>query len=261
MRLSLFTYLILGLLFILTSCSYKQDNVLFQQKRSTPDSALQKNFSNPGNYRIKPQDILQIKNVQNSKNIIDLTPSANTAISSSSIAQQDEDYRVEDDGTVALTGLGRVHVEGLTRIKATKYIEELYHKSFLKDPILELKIVNLKVTMLGEIKAQGSYPLTKDRTTLIEMIGLAGGLTDRANERNVEIIRGDQKNPEVIEMDLSDLKSLSDPKAILQNNDIVYIKQNKRAVRTNKLQNFSTIMQPALLLINTALIIFTLVRN
>lgn len=260
MRLSTFIYLIFGVLFIFTSCSYKQNNVLFQQKRSVPDSILQKSFANVGNYRIKPQDILQIKNVQNSKNIIDLTPSANTAVSSSAV-QQEEDYRVEDDGTVALTGLGRVHVEGLTRMEATKYIEDLYRKSFLKAPILELKITNLKVTMLGEIKTQGNFPLTKDRITLIEMIGLAGGLTDRANERNIEIIRGDQKNPEVIEMDLSDIKSLADPRAILQNNDIVYIQQNKRAVRTDKLQNFSTIMQPALLLINTALIIFTLVRN
>lgn len=258
MRISIFTYLIFGVLFIFASCSYKQNQILFQQKKSIPDSILQKHSANINNYRIKPQDILEIRNIQNSKNIIDLTPAANTA-SANNTSSQADNYPVDDDGNVALTGIGRVHIAGLTRMEATKYIEKLYHENFLKDPILEVKIINLKVTILGEVKAPGNFPLTKDRTTLIEMIGAAGGLTDKANEKNVEIIRGDKKIP--IEIDLSDLASLSDPKAILQNNDIVYVQQNKRAVRTDKLQNFSTIMQPALILFNTALIIFTLVHN
>jgi polysaccharide export outer membrane protein len=150
---------------------------------------------------------------------------------------------------------------GLTRIEAQKKIEDLYRKTLLKDPIIELKINNLKVTIFGEAKAQGNFPLTKDRTTLIEMLGEAGGLTDRANETNIKIIRGTQKNPQVTEIDLSNIQSINDPRAILQNGDIIYIAQNKRAVRNDKIQNFSSIFQPALLLFNTALIIVTLIRH
>jgi polysaccharide export outer membrane protein len=260
MRLLLFTCLILGFLSVITSCSYKQDQVLFEQRNSINDSALQKNLANISEYRIKPQDILQIRNLQNSKNIIDLNPGTSPSLQSAA-STQTETYQVEDDGTVALTGLGRIQVAGLTRLQAMELIEHLYHENFLKSPLIELKIINLKVTLLGEVKAQGNYSLTKDRTSLVEVIGEAGGLTDRANERNIKIYRGDQLNPTIIQIDLSDQKSISDPATRLQSGDIIYIAQNKRAIRSDKIQNFSTIMQPALIIFSTALLIYTLVRH
>jgi polysaccharide export outer membrane protein len=115
--------------------------------------------------------------------------------------------------------------------------------------------------MLGEVKSQGNFPLVKDRTGLIEMIGEAGGLTDKANEKNIEIIRGSQSNPTVVKVDLSNISSLADPATILQNGDIIYVAQNKRAARADNLQNFSVLLQPALILFNTALIIFTLAHR
>jgi len=137
----------------------------------------------------------------------------------------------------------------------------LYAKALLVNPIIELKIINLKVTILGEIKGQGNYQLVKDRTTLVELIGQAGGLTDQADEKDIKIIRGSEKNPTVISVDLSDIGSINNPKSILQSGDIIYIEQSKRAARNNNLQNFSVILQPALILFNTALIIFTLVKK
>jgi polysaccharide export outer membrane protein len=93
------------------------------------------------------------------------------------------------------------------------------------------------------------------------MIGAAGGITDKANETQVRIIRGTQRNPQVTIIDLGNILSVNDPRAILQNGDIIYIPQNKRATRSDNLQSFSIIVQPALLLFNTALIILTLIRH
>jgi polysaccharide export outer membrane protein len=258
MRPLILIYLSFGLL-IFTSCSYKQNQVLFEQRGSAPDSNLNSNLTNIGNYRIKPQDILQITNVQNSKNIIDLTAAATATANSNTVPlQQGENYQVEEDGTIALTGIGWVKVAGLTRVEARKYIEELYHKDFLKDPILNLKIISLKVTILGEVKTPGNFPLTKDRTTLVELLGEAGGLTDKANEKNVKIIHSDEKTDVI---NLNDVRSLNDPRTIVRNNDVIYISQNKRAIRNDKLQDFSTIVQPILIILNTALVIYTLTRN
>src|SRR5258708_5406883 len=162
---------------------------------------------------------------------------------------------------VALPVLGRVPVAGLTRAEAAKQIEDLYRKNLLKDPIIELKIINLKVTILGEIKSQGNFPLIKDKTNLIEIIGEAGGLSESANEKNIKIIRGDPKNPQITEIDLSKIKTLADPRIILQNNDIIYIAQNKRAVKNDQLQNFSTTISPILIVFNTALIIYTFIHR
>ena len=251
-------YLIIGIFFLLTSCSSKQYQYLFEQKNNITDTASKGSNVATGPYRIKAQDILQIRNLQNIKYIVDETPSANSGGSGGGGSNSGQTFQVDDDGTVALPAIGHVKVAGLTRPEAAKQIEELYRKNLLKDPIIELKIVNLKVTILGEIKGQGNYTLTKDRTTLVEMIGEAGGLTDKANEANVKIIRGDQKNPQVTEINLRDIQSINDPRAILQSGDVIYIAQNKRAVRNDKLQNLSVVTQPVLLLLNTALIIFTL---
>jgi polysaccharide biosynthesis/export protein len=256
---------IIGLLFELlsgSSCSFRQQQALFQQQTPVSDSA-QLNTANSGqgtsDYHIKSQDILQIRNLQSTRFIVDEAPV--TPTSGGANAAQGQTYQVEDDGTVALPVLGRIAIAGLTRAEAAKHIEDLYRKNLLKDPIIELKIVNLKITILGEIKSQGNFPLIKDKTTLIEMIGEAGGLTDKANEKNIKIIRGDAKNPQVTEIDLSKISTLADPRIILQNNDIIYIAQNKRAVKTDQIQNLSTTIQPVLIILNTALIIYAFIHR
>lgn len=255
-----YTFLIIGILLLFESCSNKQYQALFERKRSISDSSSRPSSGNSTYYHIKPQDVLQIRNLQNSKNIADLNPVTSGSVQVGNSTGGDT-FQVEDDGTIALTGLGHVQVAGLTRFEAQKLIEDLYRKTFLKNPIIELRITNLKVTIFGEIKSPGAFPLIKDKTTLIELIGEAGGLTERANETNIKIIRGNEKIPKVTQIDLSNIESINDPRAVLQSGDIIYITENRRAIRNEKLQNFSSIFQPAILLFNTALIIITLIRH
>jgi len=258
---ALYIICLAGIIALGSSCSYKQNQVLFQKRSNVADTASQQTVVFKG-YQIQPQDVLQIRNLQNLKYIVDEVPTSGAITGSgNAVAGAGQTFQVDEDGTVALPALGHIRVAGLTRPQATKLIEDLYRKSLLKDPIIELKIVNLKITLLGEVKTQGNFPILKDKTTLVDMIGQAGGLTPAANEKNIKIIRGTGKIQNVTEIDLSNINSLSDPRAFLQNGDIVYVAQNKRAIRAENLQNFSTWVQPALLLLNTALIIFTLSRQ
>jgi polysaccharide export outer membrane protein len=249
---------IISVIILTSSCSSTQNQLLFQN-RATIDTLSQKNQANTGGYLIKPQDVLQIRNLQNIKYIVDEVPTSSAGSAGSGSAGSGQTYQVEEDGTVALPVIGHVKVTGLTRTGASKFIEDLYRKNLLKDPIIEVKILNLKVTLLGEVTSQGNYILTKDNTTLVELLGQAGGLTANSNEKNIKIIRGEQTKT-VMLIDLSDINSISDPKAVLQNGDIIYIAKNKRAVRVEKLQDFSTLVQPGLLLLNTALLIFSITR-
>jgi polysaccharide export outer membrane protein len=255
-------FIISGVLLVFSSCSNKQYQTLFEQRTAISDTSSQKSAVTLDSYHIQPQDVLQIRNLQNMSYIVDQPVTAGTTGSSGGGSNSGgQTYQVEEDGTVGLPVIGRVPVVGLTRSEAQKKVETLYKDSVLRNPIIELKIVNLKVTLLGEVKAQGNIPLVKDKTTLVEIIGQAGGLTDRANETNIKIIRGDEKNPKVIIADLNDIKSINDPNNVLQNGDIIYVSQNKRAVRNDNIQNFSTISSPILLLLNTALIILSLSRR
>ena len=254
----------------LSSCSFKQQQLLFEHQAPVVDSSTldaSNNGSGTSDYHIKSQDILQIRNLQNAKYIVDALPSTMSSGSSSASsgssgnAGEGQTYQVEDDGTVALPLIGHQMVAGLTRAEAQKKIEAIYSKTELTNPIIDLKIINLKVTLLGEIRVQGNYPLIKDKTSLVEIIGSAGGLTEQANEKNIKIIRGDPKKPQIIDVDLSNIKTLADPRIILQNNDIVYIAQNKRAIKNDQLQNVTTTLQPGLIILNTALIIYTLIHR
>jgi len=258
-RLSFLVCIATALFF--SSCSYKQNQLLFEQSNAIPDSVYQKIRANVSNYHIKPQDILQIRNIQESKNLVDLAAGSGAATNQANAAQQGETYEVDDDGTVALTGLGRIKIAGLTRIEARKLIEDLYNKKYLKEALFDVKLLNLKVTVFGEVKAPGNYLLTKDNTKLIDILGEAGGLTDKANEQNIQIIRGDKQTPDITTVNLREVKTLYDSKTILTNNDVIIVAQNIPAIRAQKVQNFSVVAQPLLLMINTALIIFTLARQ
>jgi len=255
-----YAFLISAVVFTFTSCSNKQYQVLFQQKKAlSADSGAAKARASVELYRIQPQDILQIRNLQDTKFITNLSPvSTNT---SGGNAQQGEAFQVAADSTDNLPTVGKLKVVGMTRVEAQTLVQDQYTKKLLVNPIIELRITNLKVTILGEIKGQGNYPLVRDQTSLIELIGEAGGLTERANEKDIKIIRGTEQNPKVIEVDLSNISSINDPKSALQSGDIIYVEQSKRAARNDNLQNFSVILQPALILFNTALIIFTLTKK
>lgn len=293
MRFLYTAYLILGVLLIFSSCSYKPSQVLFAEKAKTvtpakpvktaKNSKNSKNSNNPVilptpdpvtntdtdttkivNYRIQPQDILEIRNLQNSKAIVDMSPPLSRGtVNSNSLptTPAPETFQVEDDGTIAMTAIGRIKVAGLTRLEAMKFIEDMLKATEVKNPIIDIKITNLKVTILGEVKTPGNFPLTKDRTSLVEIIGAAGGLTEKANEKDIRIIRGKPGHQTEIKVNFSKLSAAVDTKAILQNNDLIVVSQNDKTVRADNVQVFSTVIQPVLIVLSALIVITSLIKR
>ena len=105
--------LLSSILLPFSSCSYKQDQVLFEGSKQTNTS-----ISAATAYRIRPQDILQVRNLQNVKYIVDDAPSASSS-SSSSVNADNQTYQVEEDSTVGLPVLGNVKVA--IKNKVTNY--------------------------------------------------------------------------------------------------------------------------------------------
>ncbi|WP_256009587.1 polysaccharide biosynthesis/export family protein [Desertivirga xinjiangensis] len=201
-------------------------------------------------YKIKPNDILALRNLQN----IEFGAQAGQGGGNVNPVQ----FFVENDGQVNLPVIGKVKVGGLTRREAKARIEEVYSKELLKDPIIELSVVNLKVTVLGEFGTQGNYLLQKDNTTLVDILGESGGLTERADPKKLKIIRGDRANPEIIYVNLKNANSLASEKLILQNNDIIYAEPRKLYSTTESASTLRSFIQPALTVVNLALIIYNL---
>lgn len=208
-------------------------------------------------YKIKVNDLLAIKNKQNKEF------GANNSSTTNGTGTNDANvlsYLVESDGTVNLPAIGRVQLVGLTRREATAKLQKLYETKQLIDPIIEVTIVNVKVTLLGEFNSQGNYLLERDNTNLIEIIAQAGGLKKESDPKSCKIIRGDRANPEIIYVNLNDIKSLASRKLILQNNDLIVIQSTKNVMLAEKLQSFNNIVQPLLVIINLAVLIFTITK-
>ena len=246
-----FLFLLISI-FLFSSCATRYKDALFTSKTDAITDTLRTvyvvndNGSKDSYYRIKANDQLVIKNLQ------DVEFGAKES-SSGSAAPSTVSFFVETEGYVLLPVIGKVQVAGLTRRQATQKVQELYEKKLLKDPIIELKVINLKVTLLGEFKSPGNYLLEKDNTTLIDVLGQAGGITEKADPKRFKIIRGDRTNPEIIYANLKDINSLSSPKLILQNNDILYIEP--KTLSTEKLQTVMTYVQPALIILNTLVLL------
>ena len=197
-------------------------------------------------YKIKPQDIIAVTNLQNLEFGVNSEPSA--------IAT----FTIQNDGYTVLPVIGNIQLAGLTRREAQSKLQDLYSKSLLKNPIIDLKIINLKVTLLGEFAARGKFLLEKDQTSLIDIIGEVGGLTPNANPKKIKIIRGDPSNPQIIYANLANINSLGNKKLILQSNDIIYAYPKKVAERSQNIQSMMNIIQPVVLLLNSAIIIYNL---
>ncbi|RZK48305.1 MAG: hypothetical protein EOO99_10470 [Pedobacter sp.] len=211
-------------------------------------------------YTIKINDQIAIRNLQSRE--WGTSTSANSQ--NANLMESSENpttYRIDDDGTANLPIVGKVKLAGLTRREATQKLQELYSApEYLKNPIIDLKITNLKVNLYGEFNTQGSFLLENDNTTLMDMVAKAGGFTKNADPRSVKIIRGNKNNPEEIYVNMTNLNSLKSRKLILQNNDIIYVDQTKNAVITDRLQKSNNIIQPLLVVVNLAVLIFTLTK-
>lgn len=248
----------LGILLLWSaSCSYKQNQLLFETHavngNNQPVSAA------PYEYKIQTQDMLQMRNLQDISYVVNIPVGNNNSNAGAGIPQP-QTYQVENDSTVALPVLGKVKVAGLTKTEAAKKIQLLYSRS-IKNPIIDLRIVNLRISLFGEVRSPGSYPLTSDKTNLIDVLAQAGGLTEKADEKKIKVVRGGMTDPQILFFNLNDFRTVSNPAIILQSQDVIYVAQNKRAIKNEKMQDFSTIVQPGLLFLNTALLIFTIARK
>ena len=212
-------------------------------------------------YKIKVNDQLAIRNLQNKE--FGATASASSASSNQTpngSINNNLSYLVDTDGKVNLPAIGKVEVLGLSRRDAAIKIQDLYAKQLLRDPIIELSVVNLKVTLLGEFSKQGNFLLERENTTLIDIIGEAGGINKTADPKTLKIIRGDRSHPEIIYVNLNDINSLASKKLVLQNNDIIVLQQTKSSALSEKLTSVNNIVQPLLVVVNLAVLIFTLTR-
>jgi polysaccharide export outer membrane protein len=221
----------LGLIYLMASCGAPKDVVYFQGLDSLTEEQLAQMNQNYSS-RISTDDLLTITVTGWDPTV--LTPfnppvwsySSPGETSVNNNSQQLHTYLVDSDGNINFPVLGKVHVAGLSKQELiAKMQDEISHYS--KDPLVNVQIVNYKITVMGDVARPGALTIRNERITILEAIGQMGDLNINANRKNILVIRDNNGKKESGRLDITDPAIFASPYYYLRQNDIVYVEPNK----------------------------------
>lgn len=215
-----------AVLVLLTSCFTPKKVVYLQNLPQGMEQELKADYE----AKIKKDDLLQIL-------ILAQTPEAAKpfnlnslvqGLSSTSTGNQDQySYLVDINGCIDLPVLGRMQVEGMTTQQVKEaVIRKLQEKNLIKDPVVQVRIQNFKVLMLGEVKSPGAIEVKGERITLLDAISQAGDLTMQGRRDRVAVIREEDGKRTAHYLDLKSKAIFDSPYFYLKQNDVVYVEPN-----------------------------------
>ena len=256
--------LILGAL-LLGSCSTPKNIAYFQDLTDTSRIYTQA-ITESYEARIQPDDIIEI--IVNSinpeataifnlgnNNIIN-APSLTNTVNSGVLTKEaragtPSGYLVNKDGVIDFPVLGKLIIKGLT-ISQLKDSLARRLDVYLKDPIINVRLVNYKITVLGEVTKPAAYILQSERISIIDAIGMAGDLTIFGRRENVLLIREENGQRNFIRLNLNSSKIFESKYYYLKQNDVVYVEPGKSkiaATDTRTIRNISILSSVVTLLV------------
>jgi len=153
-----------------------------------------------------------------------LSPGEETMVQQSISVQT---YTVDHDGSINYPVIGQIHLAGLTKSQAVERIKTLI-SDYFDDPIVTLKIMSFKVTVLGEVLKPGTISVSQERISILDAIGAANDLTIHGNRKNVLLIRENNDGKlDFIRFDLTKSDLFASPYYYLQQNDKIIVEPNK----------------------------------
>jgi polysaccharide export outer membrane protein len=223
--------LLLFLVFLLFSCASRKDLVYYQDI----DTLTQKEKSNSYEIKIQPDDLLMIIvsaedpeiAIPFNLNTVSIPSSTNSALGTGQ--QTNQLYLVDANGYIEFPVLGKLKVSGLTRSEVLQLLNGKI-ASYIKKPIINLRIMNFKVSVQGEVTVPGTYTVPSERITLIEALSMAKDLTIYGKRNNILIIREIDGVKSYNRIDITKADFINSPFYYLAQNDVVYVEPNKNKI-------------------------------
>jgi polysaccharide export outer membrane protein len=226
---SLLILLLLGLLF--GSCQTHKKLVYFQDSISENDSLSVKLSFTP---TLKTDDLLSITvSTDDPETAVPFNlnqglqnPNLNNGYTMGN--PERVGYLIDENGKINFPVLGRMEIAGLKRTEAISLLEDSLI-NYVSNPIVNIQILNYKVTVLGDVGKPGTFKIPNERITVLEAIGLAGDLNITGNRKNVKVLRDENGKKSELILDLTSSCVFSSPAYYLQQNDVVYVEPNSAA--------------------------------
>jgi polysaccharide biosynthesis/export protein len=177
-------------------------------------------------YQVQPGDNLYIR-----VNVLDEKTNSlfNTMAGGTTYGQSFSDlsvylysYKVSDSGFIDFPVAGKIEVAGLTLDQVKDQVQHSVDK-YLLDTKVIVRLINFKISVLGEVKNPGQFPIYQDEINLFDVLAKAGDLTTYANRNQVQLIRKTAIGTEIHYLDLTQKDFLNSPYFMLKPNDIIYV--------------------------------------
>jgi len=168
-------------------------------------------------------------------------------------------YQVDENGDIVFQGLGKLHVESLTKAQLKDTLDSRL-KEYLKNPYYNIRFLNYKFTMLGEISKPGVISIPGERVNLLEALALSGDMTFYGRRDNVLVIRESNGQREWARLDLTKPEVVASPYFYLQQNDVVIVEATNKKASANDVVTARNI-SIALAAISTFSIVYSIFRK
>ena len=143
------------------------------------------------------------------------------------LGSQTSGYLVSPEGLIQFPMLGNIKVSGLTKNDLkTLLANELVAKKLLVDPVVSIRIINFRVTIMGEVRTPTVVSVPSEKLSLLEALGMAGDLTVFAKRDNILLIREENDKKIIRRINLNSTDLLNSPYYYLKSNDVIYVEAN-----------------------------------
>ncbi len=222
---------LLLVLAILSSCTSKKDIIYLNDLKANENSNFQWS-----DVKIQPNDILSVKITSDDLDLalpfnLNMGNGQQQSVQGAQLLLQG--YLVSNEGLINIPILGPVEVKDLTYFQIEKKIQdELVTKQLLKNPVVVCRIVNSKVTILGEVRNPGTYNFYENNLTILQALGLAGDLNITGVRKNIKVIRLENNQQLVGEIDLTKKDWMKSPFYFVKPNDVIVVDPNTAKVKS-----------------------------
>lgn len=233
------TFLLLGSVCLLFSCVSTKKASYFNNVNDTSLARVQGDFEPV----IQKNDILQINvscmnpqeamlyNLPNTYSPGATTPAAGAHSPSVAVANPVAGFLVNQQGYIQYPVLGAIKAEGLTKKALTDTIQnQLNYKKLLVDPVVSIRFLNYRVTILGEVAQPSVVNVTSEKISIMEALGMVGDITIYGKKDNVLLIRETEGERITKRLNLNDAQMLTSPYYFLKPNDVIYVEPTKSKV-------------------------------
>lgn len=222
--------LFLALILVFFSCVPNRKIIYLQKKKGGEtknqphDSVVRSYKLGDFDYRLQMNDIILVRYQSLTEEDFDVQPGQTQTAGGGavSIGALSRGELVDDHGEIPMQVVGKVKVSGLTVFQAQDTLQKLANR-FLESTIVKVRLLNYRATILGQVVQEGTITFQENRVSLLEAIGLAGGLSDLADRSNIKIVRQVNSKTEVSYVNLLEEDFMKSPYYYVHQNDLIIV--------------------------------------